>query len=164
MTFQLGRNSIRELSLVHPRMVALVKRAIEITEQDFTVYDGARSIEEQREFVRRGVSKTMNSKHLVRADGFGVAVDLVPWVAGRPQWIWSTAGSKTEGGAFAIAVAMHQAAREQSAGEVTWGAVWDKRLLDLPADYAGLKAAVTAYTVRHPGPDFLDGPHFQLGA
>jgi peptidoglycan L-alanyl-D-glutamate endopeptidase CwlK len=30
----------------------------------------------------------MNSRHLIRSDGFGHAVDLVPWINGKPRWEW----------------------------------------------------------------------------
>jgi peptidoglycan L-alanyl-D-glutamate endopeptidase CwlK len=47
---------------------------------------------------------------------------------------------------------------------LTWGGVWDRRLNDLPADADGIEAAVKAYCARHPGPDFIDGPHYELAA
>jgi peptidoglycan L-alanyl-D-glutamate endopeptidase CwlK len=55
-------------------MVAVVKRAIEITDKDFTVIEGIRNINRQRELVKTGKSTTMNSRHLT-----GHAVDMVPW-------------------------------------------------------------------------------------
>lgn len=74
MTYKLGSRSLQNLSGVHPDLVAVVKRAIQITEQDFTVIEGVRNINRQRELVRKGASKTMNSRHLT-----GHAVDMVPW-------------------------------------------------------------------------------------
>tara|TARA_R110000787_G_scaffold163632_1_gene276795 strand:+ start:2993 stop:3313 length:321 start_codon:yes stop_codon:yes gene_type:complete len=55
-------------------MVAVVKRAIEITDVDFTVIEGIRSVERQRELLKGGHSTTMNSRHIT-----GHAVDMVPW-------------------------------------------------------------------------------------
>ena len=49
--FKLGARSLRELEGVHPDLVAVVKRAIELTSQDFSVHDGIRTMEEQREMV-----------------------------------------------------------------------------------------------------------------
>jgi len=37
MPYTLGKRSLQNLSGVHPDMVAVVKRAIEITDKDFTV-------------------------------------------------------------------------------------------------------------------------------
>lgn len=46
---------------------------------DCTILDGARSVEEQKKNVAKGVSKTMNSKHLRQADGKSHAADAMPW-------------------------------------------------------------------------------------
>src|SRR3546814_15211784 len=81
-TFILSKASLKELEGVKPELVATVKRAIEITIQDFTVFDGIRSVKEQQQHVANGTSQTMKSKHLD-----GLAVDLVPWV-GKPVWEW----------------------------------------------------------------------------
>jgi peptidoglycan LD-endopeptidase CwlK len=74
MTYQLGIRSRQRLSGVHPDLVAVVERAIKITHVDFTVLEGLRSRDRQRELVAKGASKTMNSRHLT-----GHAVDLAPW-------------------------------------------------------------------------------------
>ena len=74
MTYKLGTRSLQNLSGVHPDLVAVVKRAVQITTQDFTVIEGVRNIERQRQLVAKGASKTMNSRHIT-----GHAVDMVPW-------------------------------------------------------------------------------------
>jgi len=74
MSYKLGTRSMQSLSGVHPDMVAVVKRAIEITEVDFTVIEGIRNINRQRELLKAGKSTTMNSRHIT-----GHAVDMVPW-------------------------------------------------------------------------------------
>ncbi len=150
----LGKKSLAELKGVHPDMVKLVKRAVEITAQDFVVYDGARTIEEQREYVRRGVSKTMKSRHLVQKDGLGHAVDLVPWINDMARWEW--------GAIWPIAVAMAKASQELQI-PIIWGGVWDRAMQQYPCKTVKeVQAAVEAYKFRHKGSDFIDGPHFQL--
>ena len=72
--YKLGTRSLQSLSGVHPDMVAVVKRAIEITEVDFTVIEGIRHINRQRELLKAGKSTPMNSRHIT-----GHAVDMVPW-------------------------------------------------------------------------------------
>lgn len=152
--FKLGAKSRTNLKGVHPNMVAMVKLATDITEQDFVVYDGARTLEEQREFVRKKVSKTMKSRHLVQKDGLGHAVDLVPIIGGQARWEW--------GAIYPIAVAMAAAAKELGF-RITWGGVWDKKMDEYPCgSVTAAKKAVAGYQKRHPGPDFIDGPHFQL--
>lgn len=74
MSFQFSKRSLDNLQGVHPDLVAVARRALEITPVDFMVIDGLRTLEEQRILVRRGFSKTMNSRHLT-----GHAVDMVPW-------------------------------------------------------------------------------------
>lgn len=155
MSFALSARSCAELKGVHPDLVAVVERAIVLTAQDFCVHDGVRTLEQQKALVRAGASKTLNSRHLIRPDGYGHAVDLVPWIGGKPRWEWKPI--------YLIAVAVRRAAVERGVG-LTWGGVWDRRLADLPETATGLEAAVRAYTVRHPGPDFIDGPHYELAA
>lgn len=76
-SFTLGKTSLNELRGVHPDLVALVKRAIALTAQDFTVHDGLRTLAEQQQLIAAGASQTMDSRHLS-----GHAVDLVPYVNG----------------------------------------------------------------------------------
>lgn len=155
MTFTLGTNSRAELRGVDPRLVACVERAIAISPVDFSVHDGIRTEAEQRRYVASGVSKTMKSKHL-----HGDAVDLVPWIAGKLRWEWPPI--------YQIAAAMLVAARE-SGVTLRWGGVWDRSLNDLGVGIddietlpRALELAVAAYCDRHPGPDFIDGPHFEV--
>lgn len=153
-TFKLGSKSIAELKDVHPDLVRTVKRAIQLTTQDFRVNDGTRTIEEQRKYVKLGYSKTMKSRHLIQKDGLGYAVDLAPYIAGKVLFEWAAI--------WPIAVAMAKAAKELGV-ELTWGAVWDRKMSDfLDITEAGLKREVEAYKKRHAGSDFLDGPHYQL--
>lgn len=155
MTFVLGSASRRELTGVDLRLVRVVERAITTTKADFTVHDGIRTMAEQRRYVAQGASKTMRSKHLS-----GLAVDLVPWVGGRPRWWW--------GPIYQIAAAMRNAAIDLNV-PIRWGVVWDRRLNDLApgvndpdALAEALRDEGLAYNARHPGPDFPDGPHYEL--
>lgn len=158
MTFVLGGKSRLELSGVHPNLVAVVERAIQVTPQDFTVFDGLRSPGEQSAMVASGASTTMNSKHLRQADGFSHAVDLVPWIAGKPRWDWAPI--------YHIAAATQAAASELGV-KLRWGGVWDRAFLDLTPGPEGLRREVEAYVRRRkklrPGKAvFLDGPHYEL--
>ncbi len=151
--FALGPASRARLHGVHPRLVVCVTHAIQTTRQDFAVTDGLRSIERQRELVKLGASQTLKSKHLRQADGYGHAVDLVPWLDGAPRWEWALI--------YPIAEAMQEAAARANLG-LRWGGVWDRRLSQLDKGAEALKDEVAGYVSRHPGPDFLDGPHFEI--
>lgn len=153
MTFVLGSKSMERLQGVHPKLAGVVEHAIAISGQDFTVQEGLRSPARQRALVASGASKTLNSKHLEQPDGFGHAVDLVPWIDGTPRWEW--------GPIYLIADAVRQAAIELVV-PIRWGGVWDRRLNDLAPGAEALRMAVQAYSARHPGPDFLDGPHYEM--
>lgn len=45
MTYKLSKKSLSKLDGVHPDLVKVVKRAIEITECDFTITEGLRTKE-----------------------------------------------------------------------------------------------------------------------
>ena len=70
--FQLSEKSISKLAGVHPDLVKVIKRAIEITPVDFTVIEGLRTKERQAYLLKSGKSKTMRSRHLT-----GHAVDKI---------------------------------------------------------------------------------------
>lgn len=154
MAFVLGPRSLTNLAGVHPTLVAIIQRAIAISPVDFGVPAKAvRTLAEQKALLAKGVTKTLKSKHLVHDDGFGWAVDLVPFVGGAFTWDHLEPF-------YQIADAVRTAAGDTA---VTSGMVWDRLLSELPPGAAGIKAAVAEYQARHPGPDFVDYPHIQLG-
>lgn len=78
MSYRLSKYSLTELQGVHPALQEVVKLAIGYTSQDFKVFDGLRTKQEQLKYLAKGTSKTRNSYHL-----YGLAVDLVPIVNGK---------------------------------------------------------------------------------
>ena len=81
--FKLGKRSIERLQGVHPDLVRVVERAIDLTTVDFTVLEGLRSPERQKILVASGASQTLNSRHIT-----GHAVDLGAWVDNQVDWSW----------------------------------------------------------------------------
>ena len=116
--WELSQRSLDRLKGVDSRLVAVVKRAIQISKYDFMVVEGMRTIETQREYVKKGVSKTMNSYHLK-----GKAVDLAPLENRAIDW------NNTKGQFDSVADAMMQAAKELNV-KLTWGGTW--RFVDKP--------------------------------
>lgn len=115
--FVLSKRSRDNLKGVHPDLVKVIYRALEVSDQDFTVIEGLRTIERQRELVRTGFSKTMNSRHLT-----GHAVDVVPYPIYAhlqyPDYMWD-----------ALAAGIKRAARETGVRGLEWGYDkwgWDK--------------------------------------
>lgn len=110
MTFALGPRSLDRLHGVHPDLVKVVKRAIEITPIDFTVLEGLRTVERQKQLVAQGASKTMKSRHIT-----GHAVDLAPVVDGEVRWDWPLYKQ--------LAVTIKRAAKEVGV-PIEWGGDW----------------------------------------
>lgn len=147
MPFSLGSRSLQNLEGVHPDLQRVVKLAITMTDTDFTVLEGLRSKERQKQLVASGASKTMDGRHIT-----GHAVDLGAFVNGSVSWDWEHY--------YRIADAMRRAASLLGI-PVVWGGVWDKALVQL----ADPKKAVAAYVEsrRKAGRKaFIDGPHFEL--
>ena len=115
MSYKLGTRSLQSLSGVHPDMVAVVKRAIEITGVDFTVIEGIRNINRQRELFKAGKSTTMNSRHIT-----GHAVDMVPWPVD-----WEDLER------FEVMSEAMKAAAEELEIPIVWGGDW-KSFYDAP--------------------------------
>ncbi|EKN3362604.1 M15 family metallopeptidase [Yersinia ruckeri] len=108
--FILGKVSENHLIGVHPDLVKVVRRALELTPLDFKVIEGRRTLERQRELVKAGASQTLNSRHLT-----GHAVDIVPLPDGKVSWEWKYF--------YPMADAMKQAAAELGIA-VEWGGNW----------------------------------------
>jgi len=131
--FQLSQRSLTRLVGVHPDLIAVVKLAIQRTSVDFTVVEGVRTVAQQREYVERGASKTMNSYHLPQADGLGHAVDLAPLVGGGIPW--------NDWQAFADLAAVIKACASELGVPVEWGGDWksfkDGPHFQIPRDWKG---------------------------
>ncbi|MGO1500823.1 MAG: M15 family metallopeptidase [Marinobacter sp.] len=108
--YGLSQKSLERLVGVHPDLVAVVSRAIEITSVDFTVLESLRTKARQKELFDSGASTTMSSRHLT-----GHAVDLGAWVSGGVRWDWPLY--------YKIADAMKQAAKELGVA-LEWGGDW----------------------------------------
>lgn len=146
--FILGKKSLAELKGVHSDLVAVVKRSIELTVQDFSVHDGIRTLEEQRVYLERGVSHTLTSRHIS-----GHAVDLVPYINGKLRWEMLPI--------YDIVVALRLAAQEHDV-PIRWGGAWDINLTDTDAPPEDLVADYVARRRRAQKRPFIDGPHFEL--
>lgn len=90
MSFKLSRKSQMKMTggsvPLHPDMVRVVQRAIELTPIDFGVGECGRTQARQEQLFADGKSTTMNSKHMQQEDGYCHAVDLYVYVNGRVSW------------------------------------------------------------------------------
>lgn len=83
MSITLSARSLSRLQGVHADLVKVVHRAAAISDIDFTVLEGLRTVERQRQLVVKGASKTMKSRHIT-----GHAVDLAVMIDGEVRWDW----------------------------------------------------------------------------
>lgn len=122
--FQLSARSLSRLDGVHPDLVKVVKRAIELSDIDFMVTEGVRSAARQAELVKAGASQTGRSRHLPSVNKCGVAcaVDLAAMVGAEVRWDWPLYPR--------LAKAMKAAALELNV-PIEWGGDW-KSLRDGP--------------------------------
>lgn len=81
MAYSLGSASRAKLQGVHPDLVRVVERAIELTPIDFRITCGLRTLAEQQQLVAEKKSKTLKSRHLT-----GHAIDFVALPDGKPSW------------------------------------------------------------------------------
>lgn len=81
--YTLGVRSKARLKGVHPDLVKVVEKAIQLTTVDFTVLEGMRDAVRQKKLVDSGASQTLNSRHIT-----GHAVDLGAWVDNQVDWSW----------------------------------------------------------------------------
>lgn len=108
--YHLGTRSWNRLVGVHPDLIDVVELAISITEVDFTVLEGMRTLSRQRVLYKRGATTTLNSRHLT-----GHAVDLGALVNGEISWEWPHYHKIND--------AMEQASLELDI-DVDWGGDW----------------------------------------
>ena len=108
--YTLSQRSYARLNGVHPDLIVIVERAIQLTNVDFMILEGLRTQARQAELMAAGATRTMNSRHLT-----GHAVDLGAIVAGSIRWDWPLY--------YDIADAMKQAAFDLSL-PLEWGGDW----------------------------------------
>ena len=87
--YSFTQSSLDKMKKVHPKLVEVMKTAIENSPYDFRITDGARTVEEQFALYQIGRSKPgrivtncdgkkIKSNHQIKADGYGHAVDIFP--------------------------------------------------------------------------------------
>ena len=110
MTFRLSERSLRRLTGVHPRLVALVREAAALSPVEFMVTEGLRTAERQAALVRAGASRTKRSRHLT-----GHAVDVAALVEGQVRWDWPL---------YPRIAAAFKAAAVRQGTAIVWGGDW----------------------------------------
>ncbi len=125
MSYGFSERSTNNLKGVHPNMIKVAERAIEISGQDFFVNEGVRTMERQKELYAQGRTKpgpkvtwTLQSNHFKKAStGYGHAIDIYPFPY-KPETKGYAAKQKV------VALAMLKAANDLDI-PIRWGADWD---------------------------------------
>ena len=81
MGYVLSERSLGKLDGIHPDLADVIKRAIEITESNLGVSEGRKELATQEEYVAKGATTTMKSRHLT-----GHAMDIYTYVGGMARW------------------------------------------------------------------------------
>ena len=137
MSIVLGQRSLSRLEGLHPDLVRVVKKAAAISPLDFTVLEGLRTLERQKQLSQIGATKTLNSRHLT-----GHAVDLAPLIGGAVSWDWPL---------YHVLADVVRSASIAEKVPIRWGGTW--KLL------SAIQGPITAKILSR---SFPDGPHFEL--
>ena len=113
MTAQMkwGTTSLYNLKGIHPDLRKVCDRALYLSSRDFRILDGLRTKAEQTTNVKKGVSQTMNSRHLT-----GHAIDFGVLKNGGVDWADIP-------GFVMIGMAFKQAAKELNI-PIVYGGDW----------------------------------------
>lgn len=134
MAFRLSAKSEAKLRGVHPDLVKVVRLAIAISDVDFTVGEGVRTLAQQKINKRNGVSKTLRSRHIPEMNECGVACAVDLWALHDLDGDGDLDISWVEAHYAPIAQAMKKAAQELKIpiewGYDLWG--WDAPHFQLP--------------------------------
>ncbi|WP_071124757.1 glycosyl hydrolase 108 family protein [Leptotrichia massiliensis] len=87
--YSFTQSSLDKMKKVHPKLIEVMKAAIENSPFDFRITDGARTAEEQNYLYQQGRTRPgqkvtncdgykAKSNHQIKADGYGHAVDIFP--------------------------------------------------------------------------------------
>lgn len=137
MSIIIGQRSLSRLEGVHPDLIRVVKKAAALSDLDFTVLEGLRTPERQKQLMQQGATRTLNSRHIT-----GHAVDLAPMLDGKVSWDWP------------LYHRLAEYVRSASISEnvpIRWGGTW--KLL------SAISGPITAKVLSR---SFPDGPHFEL--
>lgn len=84
--FRFSQRSLDRMVGVHPDLVIVIQRALELSPYDFGIKEGKRDLARQEMLYAQGKSTTLNSLHLEQDDGYSHAIDLYVLVNGKVTW------------------------------------------------------------------------------
>ena len=112
----LNTSSEAKLKKVHPDLVRVVRRAAKMVKDiGFIITCGARTLEEQKLLLKKGATKTLNSRHIPGKDGYSKAVDFAVTIDGKVKWDWPLYAK--------LATIVKEAAKIEKV-PIEWGGDW----------------------------------------
>jgi peptidoglycan L-alanyl-D-glutamate endopeptidase CwlK len=82
MKYKFSKTSLKRMEKLEPTLQEILHKALEISEQDFSVISGYRTAEEQNELYKKGLSEADGYK-IKSSHQTGLAVDIAPYIKGK---------------------------------------------------------------------------------
>ncbi|AKN44470.1 endolysin [Salmonella phage Kenya-K18] len=136
MSFKFSKRSLDRLKGVHPDLVRVTHRALELSPYDFTITEGLRSLEQSAQNIKNGTSflkDPSKSKHVQ-----GRAIDFAPLKNGKIDW--------NDLESFKLVADAFFKAAEELGVKIRWGGDWNQN--------GSYKDEIQRGT--------FDGPHIEL--
>lgn len=147
--------SLARLNKCEPVLKVFALELLNRTPFDLTVLNSTiRTVEKQREFVRKRVSRTMKSKHLVNDNNLSEAVDIIPYIKGIN--VYKMVGS------LELFEEMHEIAQTVCQDldlDIRSGVCWTNINTVVPFD--DLLWGYRSRKYMENKKPFFDGPHFE---
>lgn len=113
-----SERSLQNMQGIHPDLRRVLDRALATSDIDFVVIEGLRTLERQRQLVKAGASRTMNSRHIT-----GHAVDLCPLFDENKDGKITTQEMFSPRLMARLAKAVKEAAKTENV-PIVWGGDW----------------------------------------
>ena len=113
-----NQSSENKLKRLHPDLLKVVRRMQKLNKDPAfgaVITCTTRTVAEQKILVKKGASKTMNSRHIPGKDGYAKAVDFAVTLNGKVRWDWPLYSK--------LAGLMKKAAGLEKI-PITWGGDW----------------------------------------
>jgi peptidoglycan LD-endopeptidase CwlK len=102
--------ALKILEGVHPDLARVISHAADLSGVAFTVTEGRRTLERQKQLKAAGASLTLKSRHLT-----GHAVDVAALVNGKIRWDWPL---------YSRIAAVVKASADELRIPIVWGGDW----------------------------------------
>ena len=125
MSYQFGNRSKEKLAQCHPDLQLIATESLRVSQVDFGVSEGHRTIEKQQEYFNSGKSKVdgikIKGKHNHQPSQ---AFDIYAYVSGKPKLSYSKTYLSYLGGVI-TATAKRLLNEGRITHKVRWGYNWD---------------------------------------